>query len=322
MKIALRLLLCATAGLAVWAAPARAEPDPILTSLVALRERAARSDAELPAGLIQRITSWQQVPLFSVLDEREPNDPDDYTMTHPLFAFEWRDGRLLVVDAGLPTDEAVSFGAATRWLGGGEVHCDPHAWRALLMPGKRIEAVVFTHLHTDHVLGVRELCGIGPVPVRLSPEQEASDSMFEVDGRDLLRQEAPACVRFEPWQVAPADGPVESLVGFPGVYRVPVPGHTPGSQLLVGFVREPGRTMRAIAIAGDIVNHRLAIARNVAKPWWYRWFIVREDEPAQQRFRALLRDLATAGFEVLVNHDLADATANLLSGGCSEKLPD
>lgn len=308
------LLLC-------WllAAPASggADPDAIIAGLVDRRDRAFDEPGALPVALIQQVTAWQEAPLYLVLDERRDTDPDRYAMTHPTFAFRWRDGRLLVVDTGLALDEAESFGAATKLVGGGPMHCDPNAWSELSGPDVRIEAIVFSHLHIDHTTGVRELCRNGRrVPVRLSPEQLASDERYERQGREGLEQAAADCLHFDPWAVENPGAPVEDLAGFPGVYRVAVPGHTPGSQLLVGFTPRPDGGVTGYVISGDVVNHQLGLERDVDKPWWYRWFIVREDAEQQQRNRRLLRDLRSAGFEILVDHDLRRPGAPLGADPC------
>jgi glyoxylase-like metal-dependent hydrolase (beta-lactamase superfamily II) len=315
MKTALGAL-----ALALLTAPAFADAgDSILETLLKLQSQQRQLDGR-PVAALYGLPAWQSVPLFSVLDEREDNDPDAYVMTHPWFAFGWSDGRVLVVDAGLALDEAEAFGKPTQWMGGGEMRCDPQAWSPLLEPNRRIDAVVFTHLHTDHTLGVRGICAAQPVPVRLTAQQQASDSRFEAQGRDQLRAESPDCVRFQPWS-AKATGAAPSvaeLTGFPGTVSVAVPGHTPGSQIIVAFVRD-GETERSVVIAGDVVNHRLAFERDVAKPWWYRWFIIREDETAQQRYRKLLRSLDAAGFEIWVNHDLRVPERDRAGRGCSPR---
>jgi glyoxylase-like metal-dependent hydrolase (beta-lactamase superfamily II) len=123
-------------------------------------------------------------------------------------------------------------------------------------------------------------------------------------------------VKREPWSVTDAGAAVQALGGFPGAYRVPVPGHTPGSQIVVAFVASPGRAARGVVIAGDIVNHRLGFARDVDKPLWYRWLIVREDAEQQAERRALLHALDAAGFEILVSHDLPGAESGLPNGQC------
>jgi glyoxylase-like metal-dependent hydrolase (beta-lactamase superfamily II) len=307
--------------LAFWmlGAPASAETqtDALVASLVERRDQAIAHSNTLPVALVQRITAWQDAPLYLVLDERQDADPDSYSMTHPTFAFRWNTGRLLVIDPGLALDEAEEFGATTKLLGGGEMHCDPNAWSELLVPDVRIGAIVFSHLHADHTTGVRELCSASrTVAVQLSPEQRASDERYERQGREGLEAAVDTCLTFDPWAVEDSGEAVEALTSFPGVYRVAVPGHTPGSQLVIGFVQGEGRTPKGYVIAGDVINHRLGLDRDIDKPWWYRWFIVREDSEQQRVNRQLLRKLQSAGFEILINHDLRQPDVPLGSQGC------
>jgi glyoxylase-like metal-dependent hydrolase (beta-lactamase superfamily II) len=143
------------------------------------------------------------------------------------------------------------------------------------------------------------------VPARISPEQEASDERFEAAGRDELQGLADAgCVRLEPFALdAPApDALAPGLAGLPGLHRVAVPGHTPGSQLVVAFLRDGEGPPRGVVLSGDVVNHRAAIRHDRPKPWWYRRLLVREDDALQAENRRLLARLQAAGFEVRVAH--------------------
>jgi glyoxylase-like metal-dependent hydrolase (beta-lactamase superfamily II) len=294
----------------------------VVHELVEIRDRVAADPGAmvLPVTFRVNVTAWQESPRSLVVSgDPAPGEPDRYPMTHPVFAFEWTDGRQLVVDAGLARSEAAAFGAPADWLGGEAMHCNPSAWDALGRHGRRVAAVLFTHLHEDHVTGVLELCREGPVEVRLSPEQQASSERFERVGREWLEDpERKSCVRRAPWRSDGEPAAVEALTDFSGVFRVAVPGHTPGSQLLVGFVAGRSGEVRSVVIAGDVVNHRAGFQRDLPKPWWYRWFIVREDEDAQRGQRARLRALDAAGFEILVNHHLPGAVDKLVPRACPD----
>jgi glyoxylase-like metal-dependent hydrolase (beta-lactamase superfamily II) len=258
-----------------------------------------------------------------------PGEAERQPLTHALFVFEWADGRQLLVDAGLAPGEAADFGGPLEWLGAGPMRCNPPAWDLPEpapgpgAPPAAARAIVFTHLHVDHTSGVRELCRGGQAAVvRLSPEQEATTERYERQGlAGLAEAERDGCVRRDAWRTAGAAGPVEALADFPGAYRVAVPGHTPGSQLVVGFVAAPGGPVRGVVVAGDVVNHRNGFERDLPKPWWYRWLVVREDEDAQARNRALLRALAAAGFEILVSHHLPGAADGLAPVPCGPEDP-
>lgn len=286
------------------AGPAAAlDVDGVVAELRSLRAIHTRSPEELPTRFDLLLTAWQTTPRGAVLaGDPTPDEEHPYVLTHPIFRFRWRDGRTLLVDAGLSPKEARSFGRTAGWIGADPIVCGARAFGEI--DAKRVGATVFTHLHVDHVDGLRMLCGDGAViPFRLSPEQRASGALLERSGRKRLEELAErGCVRDDGWAVTSDEVLAPGLVGFPGLHRVAVPGHTPGSQLLVGFVAVGEGPPRGVVVVGDVVNHRAAIRHDRPKPWWYRKLLVREDDALQARNRALLARLAEEGFELLVNH--------------------
>lgn len=279
--------------------------DATVAALEALRARWASDPGALPSSFETRLTAWQEAPRSLVLaGDRTPGEEDPYVMTHPLFLFRWADGTTAIADAGLAPEDARAFGRPSEFLGAEETVCgeDPFAG----IDPARVRAAVFSHLHVDHFQGLGAVCREGaPVAVRISAEQARSDERFEAGGRDeLLEMIERGCLRREAFALEDADSPAPGLAGLPGLHRVAVPGHTPGSQLLVGFVRRKTAPPRAVVIAGDVVNHRAGIRHDRPKPWWYRRLLVREDDELQTGNRLLLARLAAAGFEVLVDHHL------------------
>jgi glyoxylase-like metal-dependent hydrolase (beta-lactamase superfamily II) len=294
------------AALAAWLLPGGAhavDVDGALAALRSLRQSYERSPAGLPVRLEHSLTAWQTTPRSLVLaGERTPDEEDPYVLTHPSFRFVWPDGGMLVVDAGLSPGEAARFARTTRWLGAGPVACGRDAFAGIA--AGRVRGTLFTHLHVDHLDGLRVLCaGRAAIAVRVSPEQRASDERFERLGREALDDLARAgCVREQPWEVIGDGLAAPGIAGFPGVHRIAVPGHTPGSQILVGYLASPQGPPRAVVIAGDIVNHRAGLRADRPKPWWYRRLLVREDDALQATNRALLARLEQEGFEIWVNH--------------------
>jgi len=307
-----------------------AAPEAIRAALLAARAEAeARPDA-LPVAIHTRNTARQSAPLMTVLAGAWTGGFwTEYSMTHPLFAFEWEDGRLLVVDPGLAPAAAAEFGRPLDWAGGGAICSDPGAWDPLRERADRIRAVLFTHLHVDHVSGVSELCagsgedgGAGaspePLPVLLGAPQRGTDERFERDGLVLLEElatERPGCVRLETPEAWSAERALHAVPGLPGAYRVAVGGHTPGSQLVVAFVRRAESAggaagVDAWIVSGDVVNHRRGLTEDLPKPWWYRTLLIPEDSERQAELRALLRELRDDGFAVLVNHHLGPSVRN------------
>ena len=293
-------------GLLGGAWPARGvEGETALKALVALRSGYAQNPDALPTRFEMNLTAWQTSPRRLVLSgDRTPGEEDPYVMTHPLFQFRWASGRVLLVDAGLEPGSARAFGRPSEFLGADPIRCGRDAFAAVSPASVR--ATVFTHLHVDHLQGLRALCRDGVrIPVRLSPEQRTSEERFEAAGRDELAEMTESgCVAEEAWAVE-GDGEAPALAGFPGLHRVAVPGHTPGSQMLVGFVRTADDSLRAVVVAGDVVNHRAGFRHDRAKPWWYRKLLVREVDDLQAANRKLLARLDQAGFEIWVNHHVA-----------------
>lgn len=302
-----RLGVLAAAAMAIGCAEPTPAPDPegTLAALRSLRAAYERSPEALPVAFDHVLTAWQRAPRGLVLSgEPTPGEVDPYVMTHPAFWVTRADGGVLLVDAGLRPAEAASFARSMEWLGADAPRCGRAALSRI--PAAAVQASVFTHLHVDHLDGLRALCEPGrPIPVRPSPEQLSSDERFEKAGREQLEaMEAEGCVVREPFALGEGDPAAPELAGFPGVHRVAVPGHTPGSQLIVVFLAASPEPPRALVIAGDVVNHRAGYRHDRAKPWWYRKLLVREDDALQAHNRALLAQLAQEGFEILVNHHL------------------
>ena len=186
-----------------------------------------------------------------------------------------------------------------EWLGGAQP-MDPHgsAAAALGNAARRVKGIVFTHLHTDHVGGIGELCtSLNTLRVPMTTAQAEHTNYTTRPGLEAL--EDADCVHLE----RVAGGPLLAMPGFPGVFLIDAGGHTPGSQIILAFVEDGGVTHR-YAFTGDIVNNLDGITYDVPKPFLYRTLMVPESEPRQSELRAFLKRLHDeAGFELLVSHD-------------------
>jgi glyoxylase-like metal-dependent hydrolase (beta-lactamase superfamily II) len=224
----------------------------------------------------------------------------DAVLSHPSFVLRWRDGRLLLIDLGMTEAGAVSFGRPFEWLLGAEpIEFHGAVADQLGDARERVAGLVFTHLHIDHVDGVKALCEGSAAPVKLfmTAAQAERPNYLTTEGLGLL--DNAGCVDKQVLE----DAPLMRLDGFPGVYVFHAAGHTPGSQLILAVV-DGDRGRRLIAFTGDITNELRSIENNVAKPWVYGALIVPESGSRQSDLRPFLLSLRErAGFELLVSHD-------------------
>jgi glyoxylase-like metal-dependent hydrolase (beta-lactamase superfamily II) len=301
--VAVLVLLLAWAHLSV-----RREHAPLPTRQEVV---ASAAGAGHPVRLSIANTASQPMPRAAVLDpRRDPSPGDPYVMSHPSFVLEWPDGRILLVDAGMDREGALRFGAPIELVSGGSP-IEPHASAAdqLGPAATRVEGVVFTHLHQDHVGGITALCRGRTTPLRvfMTDAQEHRPNYTTRPGRSLLASvkrgaqgaEDPACVEI----VAIGSGGLVPVPGFPGTFVIAAGGHTPGSQIVVASVDGAGGPT-TYAFTGDIVNHVAGVDHDVPKPFLYRLVVVPEAEGRQGELRRFLRDLRDeGGVRLLVSHD-------------------
>jgi glyoxylase-like metal-dependent hydrolase (beta-lactamase superfamily II) len=269
------------------------------------------TSGERPVRLRVANTASQAMPRSGVLDPKLDPTPDEpYVMSHPSFVLEWADGHILLVDLGMDRAGALRFGRPIELLSGGSP-IEPHASTAAQLgpAAERVEGIVFTHLHTDHVGGITELCRgrTRPLRVFMTEAQEKRTNYTTRPGRELLASvkrgaqgagDAP-CIEVVPL----ASGGLQALPGFPGAFVIAAGGHTPGSQIVVATV-DDGSGPKQFGFTGDIVNNITGIDRDVPKPPLYRLLVVPESDERQTELRHFLRDLRDAGgVRLLVSHD-------------------
>lgn len=313
MKLLVRglvgLLLIVAVAAAFFLVPAHLQirrVEPPLPSVETVRARVAAA-AGGPVRLSWINTSSQATPRSNVLGTGDPHPQRPYRLCHSSFVLEWPDGRTLLVDAGMTREQAESFGAAGEWAGGEPVRVGTTAAEALAAAGGRVDGAVFTHLHVDHVDGVRELCGLAPSR-RLSVPMTANQMRLH----NYTTAEAFATLRDLPCGelLELGDEELAELPGFPGVFVIRAAGHTPDSQVVVAALRRRGRAS-PVVFTGDVVNHIDGIELDLGKPALYRALVVPEDDQRLGEVRRLIRALRDdAGFEVLVSHDQAALEAS------------
>lgn len=241
--------------------------------------------ADAPVSLTWFDTASQPMARSLVL-AHDPTPDEPYLMSHPAFVLDWPDGRRLLVDTGMTERQARSFGRLLE-LGGADA-LEPHGSAAEAIGP--VDAVVFTHLHTDHTGGLPSLCGLSPVTVFQGPLQATRVNFTTRRGRADL-----ACAERK---VLQGEG-VLAVPGFPGVWVVPVAGHTPGSQVVVVRLTSGEQWL----LTGDVVNHIDGVRHDLGKPWAYSTFVVPEAPGRLGEVRRLLASLEARGVHLAVSHD-------------------
>jgi glyoxylase-like metal-dependent hydrolase (beta-lactamase superfamily II) len=257
---------------------------------------------DLPVSLSVVNTASQRVPRAQVLDAgRDPTPAAPYVLGHPAFLLRWADGRKLLIDAGMEREAARDFGAPLELVGADPLEAHGGVAEQL---GDELAAgrlgVVFTHLHTDHTQGIGQICEArrgAEIELFQTPAQATRRNFTTRPGAAHL--EAAGCLR----GVVLPEAPLASLPGFGGVGVVWAAGHTPGSQVVLVALREPGGPRR-IAFAGDVANTVDGIRFDVGKPLLYRLLLVPEDDARLGALRRFLGHLEQAGFAVVPSHDL------------------
>jgi glyoxylase-like metal-dependent hydrolase (beta-lactamase superfamily II) len=221
------------------------------------------------------------------------------SLGHLAFILEWRDGRLLMIDSGMDSEEAIAFGRPLEWATGAEPSIPFGSVAEQMGEDVRlIDAVVFTHLHSDHTQGMLSLCD-----ARMGKALRVLQTPWQADERnyttDLGYQHVidSGCARLERL----AGGAIDFLPGFPGVVAIAAGGHTPGSTLYLARVGP-----RLWLFSGDITNSRAELLENRPKLLLYSLLVVPENRTRLGELRSWLRDLDRApDLSVVVSHDLA-----------------
>ena len=296
---ALLILLAVFLGRAHWAMRGLGGPLPTDLSLLGA--------SDLPVRLVVALTASQRLPRAQVLDPaRDPTPGAPYEMSHPSFLLVWADGRRLLIDAGMDAAAARAFGRPLEWVGGAPIETYGSVVEQLPELASGPLAIVFTHLHTDHVQGLGLLCaarGGAEVLLFQTPAQVERRNHTTRPGAALI--EGARCARV----TRLAEAPLVALPGFPGVGVIWAAGHTPDSQVVLVALSGEGGAVRRLAFAGDVANAVDGIRHDVPKPLLYRLLLVPEDDARLGAVRRFLAHLEQAGFDVVPSHDLLQLRA-------------
>jgi len=307
--VVLASVVAAAAGYVLYAAHRQmVELAPTIPSLD--RALAADTQMDLPVRASWLNTATQTMPRSAVIEPSVDPKPDaPYVMSHPAFVLEWADGRKLLFDVGMTSEQAVDFGRPIESMMGAD------SMRPLAAAGDQLGAdaasvhgVAFSHLHEDHVGGLHALCEAVGHPIRVFQQDlQAEHTNYLTSAGAALIETADCAERVR----VDADG---RLDGFPGVRLISVGGHTPGSQILVARVSgELG--VDTWIFTGDVVNNIDGIEKNLPKPYTYSRFVVPENSEQLDLTRRWLKSAEEAGARLAVNHDQLQLEASGLPQG-------
>lgn len=275
--------------------------------LPALEEVVAPRDADTSAWPVRiRYVNTGSQPMSRglVLDSSEDPTPErPYIMSHTSFAIEWADGRLFLIDSGLPREAAIAFGKPSESLGADITQAHGGVSVQLGREVQRVAGIAFSHLHIDHTSGLAGLCdGLRgqQLTVFQAPLQFERGNYTTRDGREHLAN-APCAVRKRL-----EDGSLLPIPGFPGLFAIQAAGHTPGSQLFVAHLPSEceGCTPQTWIFTGDVVNHIDGVRKNIPKPTWYSYLVVPESPTRLESVRRFLHRLESEhAVRLLVSHD-------------------
>lgn len=224
------------------------------------------------------------------------------TLGHTVFAAEWADGRLFLIDLAMDRAGADEFAALLqRLMGAGEARFHGDVAAQLGGDVARVRGVGFTHLHIDHVQGIGAFCvarGQGAAAYQ-TPWQAEEHNFNTRESAGLVRDSCLAPRRLE------GEGVIQ-LQGFPGLGAVALGGHTPGSTLFA--VAVDGRLW---LFSGDTTNSKAAILEDTGKGFAYSYLMVPENTARTAELRRWLAALdAEPDITVVVSHDLDDVAAS------------
>jgi len=276
----------------------------IRPALPALADVVAPSDVDR-SGWPNRIryinTASQPMPRGLVLaSSQDPHPERAYVLSHVSFALEWADGRLFLIDTGMPREAAIAFGKAAELIGAGPSKAYGGVSDQLGADVLRVAGIGFTHLHQDHTSDLAQLCHqLAELDVFQAPVQfERGNYTTSTSERQIADATCATPRRLE-------GEALFAVPGFPGLFVIQASGHTPGSQLfVVHLAGEAGAPAQTWLLAGDIVNHIDGVRKNLPKPTLYSTLVTPESADRLAELRQYLQTLESDyGVQLLVSHD-------------------
>ena len=283
---------------------AHADIDSIAPELPALETvRESGLVFDLPVAIAFHNTGSQRAARSSVLNEaHDPAstsgpDPQMIDMSFPAFVLTWQDGRQFVVDVGFSELEAREFSRRSELAG--SMPIEFHGLVADKLDVSNVKGVGFTHLHSDHMMGISAFCKPeASFTLVQTMEQYSWHNYLTSSGATLLNELGCGL------QLLIDDSLImKSVRGFPGLYMIHVGGHTLGSQIFVVHVSE-GASIATYILAGDMANHFDGIRYNISKPPAYSRWLVPENLDQLYKIRSWLKTMdQESDITVLISHD-------------------
>ena len=238
-----------------------------------------------------------------LVDGEEPIVVPFHAIRHPTQG-------LFLVDTGVERalrddpDHAALSGLAASYLGVGamRVKTDTHAW--VVAQAEPVKGVFLTHLHLDHVSGMRDVPN--DAVVYAGPGETSSRAFLNLFVRGPLNAALEGKGDIREWQFAAETGGafdgVVDVFGDRTVWAIHVPGHTPGSTAYLARTPEG-----PVLFTGD-ASHTTWGWLNGVEPGSYS-----EDKPRSAVSLARLRAFVAKHprIEVRVGHQLTETVAKV-----------
>lgn len=210
----------------------------------------------------------------------------------------WADGKQFLIDAGMKPEEAKKFGANLELIGASPIQTFAPIEAVLGGYVDNVEGIGFTHLHTDHTLGVSDIC------IALRSRNEGAviwQTQAQATLQNFFTKQGQAVINESDCEKAVlSDDLIKEVPGFNGLFAIAAGGHTPGSTIFVTQLQ--GKTW---IFAGDLTNAMVDIHNNQDKGWAYSYILVPEDTKLLEKWRLWLNAADQRdNTSVLVAHDI------------------
>jgi glyoxylase-like metal-dependent hydrolase (beta-lactamase superfamily II) len=228
----------------------------------------------------------------------EGADPDPVTMAFPAFQIRFAD-HWIMVDAALDGAAMTQNYGASAGAGYSEARYD-----SVQTALRDAEAIVLTHEHFDHAIGVQRGPYFKQVASKTVLTQAQMDSLLHPPARAFFQLSPDSASEFRVIDYAL----VHALA--PGVVLIKAPGHSPGSQFV--YVRLADD--REVLLVGDLVWMMPGLTMNRQKPQ-VPSDEIQEDRGAIQHQLDWVRSLMDAGdLAITPSHDKARLDALVARG--------